>query len=99
MAERQRLCSRLSKRDPLAGEPDPGRGEHLRRGLDAPHLSAALRESSREPTRAASDVENPSADEIALRDEEVEELEPVPVDRAKPVVARGEPAKAVASRR
>ena len=97
LPERQRLCSRLSKRESLAPEAGSRRSEHLRRGLDAPNPSAALRESSGDPTGAAADVENPPADEIALRDEEVEELEPVPVDRAKPVVARGEPAKAVVS--
>ncbi len=60
--------------------------EHLLGRVDAPDLRAALRERQGELAGAAADVERPAPLEVALLDEELDELPPALVDRAKPVV-------------
>ena len=75
-----------------------GHAEHLRLGVDAPHLrGGSLRERLAQSARAAAAVENAPAAEVALAHDELEELAPVVVDGTYAVVLRGEPSEVAAS--
>jgi hypothetical protein len=76
-------------------QPDAGRHlsardlDHLRLGIDAPHLARVLLDQNgREPAGAAADVEHAPAAQVALAHQEVDELRPVLTDVAELVVAR-----------
>ncbi len=87
--ERERLGLSLLQAD--AARKAPARlGEHLGRGVDAPHLRPALREKRRQPAGAAADVEHAPALELAFLDDRLGDLLPVRVGRAQRVVARRE---------
>src|SRR5689334_24827487 len=60
---------------------------HLGLGLDAPDARAALRERLRSAAGAATDVEDAPPREVALANEQLEDLPPVRVGRTELVVA------------
>src|SRR5580765_5043412 len=72
---------------------------HLRLGLDAPHARPALDERLGGPSGPAADVEHAPSREIALADEQLEDLPPVRVGRPQLVVTAGNPPKVRLRRR
>ena len=62
--------------------------EHLRRGVDPPDLGPAG-ERGQEPTRATANLEDATAGEVALADQRLADLAPVPVGGTELVVGCG----------
>src|SRR5207244_4185507 len=86
--EGQRLGGGLLEAD-TAGNAPARLVEHLRGRVDGPDLGRSpLGERGGEPARARADVDHAAAAQIALADEELEQLPPVGVGRAKLVVDR-----------
>jgi acyl transferase domain-containing protein len=75
-------------------------GEHLRRGVDSPDTGKApFREQAGELAGAAADVEHSAAAELRLADDDLEDLEPVLVDRPQTLVVGGASAEIRTTRR
>ncbi len=93
VAERQVLRPARLQPD-RGGHVVGGDTQHLRLGVDAPHLrGGGLGERLAQATRAAAAVEHAPAAEVALAYHELEDLAPVVVDRTYAVVLRGEPSE------
>jgi hypothetical protein len=60
--------------------------EHPLGRIDAPDPSTPLGERRGERARPAADIEDAAAEEVALRDQEVNELPPALVERTEPVI-------------
>jgi hypothetical protein len=71
----------------------PRAGSHLRLRLDAPDPGPAVGQRGSDPARPAPDVEDPPPDEVALANEQLEDLPPVVVGRAQLVVPARNPAE------
>jgi len=65
-------------------------GEHLLGRIDAPGPCSPLGQGRGECAGPAADVEDPAPDEVALCDEELDQLPPTLVERPQPVVVPGE---------
>jgi len=87
LLERERLGGRLLRID----APLPRQLDHPRRFVHAPDPRTAPGERLRPAPCAAADVEHSLPDQVALADEELEELPPALVLWSQPVEAGGEP--------
>jgi hypothetical protein len=83
--EGQLLSASALEPDALTDGPACDR-EHLLGRVHAPDARTALGKRCRERARPTADIEDPATEQVALRDQEVNELPPALVEWAEPVV-------------